>query len=121
MSNKKAQKRKADMGYIKRNQREKCANCVAYGKTVMGMPATELQAAVQYVPPHCKLGSFAVDPEAVCDEFKLRLKPQEPQSMNPGLLDGIGPNWNKSPMTNAPRSITEPVKLPRLAAEWGNN
>lgn len=108
MSNKHAKRTKEMQGYVKPSFRPECANCQHYRRVTLGQPATELQPAILYQPPVCLLGNFIVDPHGTCMKYVKRRTPNEPQSMNPGLLEDVPMTVHKE----------DRVKVPRLAAEW---
>jgi hypothetical protein len=102
-SNKSKRERKDAQGYRK-VVHPKCFNCRSYGPMQRGYPATDIQPAVPYIAPHCTIGNFAVDPDAVCNEYAQRTEPRSAPSMNPGLLED-----------------TKPVRfVPRLAGEYAS-
>lgn len=70
MSNKKAQRAKAAQGYEQYPPR--CSGCKHFApeqkaSAAIVVSGVQLAPPLQYLPAHCKIGGFAVNPNGICD------------------------------------------------------
>jgi hypothetical protein len=61
------QRMKILQGYVKSPAR--CVNCTHYAPPEHASPATIYRAATVYAPARCKIGGFAVEAHAICDNW----------------------------------------------------
>lgn len=76
MSNKKAQRAKALQNYEQYPPR--CNNCVNFRRDQPASPelivdGVVMAPALQWIPSHCTIGSFACSPHGICDEWEHKV------------------------------------------------